>query len=193
MARFKEFVKEDVLDRAVNLFWCKGYNGTSMEEVVTCLGISRSSLYDTFGDKRQLFLQALNRYRQQMSGAMIAMVNQSEATLPTIKHLFAVAVQESLDSKLSKGCFIVNTTIELAAHDPEIARIVNANMQDVEDAFYQAVKRGQEKGELSTKHDARAVARFLFNNVSGIRVAAKSGADQTVYNDIVSVVMSILN
>jgi TetR/AcrR family transcriptional repressor of nem operon len=192
MARNKEFEEAAVLDKAVHLFWCKGYNGTSMQEVVDCLGISRSSLYDTFGDKRQLYLAALGRYRSQMAGALLQAVQQATEVLPTLRKVFEMAVQESLTEPLGKGCFMVNSTVELAPHDPEVARIVKANLEDIEEAFYQLIRKGQQQGEITPKHDARALARFLFNAMSGLRVAAKAGAGPDVYADVINLSLSVL-
>ncbi len=192
MARNKEFEEAEVLDKALNLFWCKGYNGTSMQEVVDCLGISRSSLYDTFGDKRQLYLAALNRYRRQMAGALLQTVQGATSVVPTLRQLFEMAVHESLADRLGKGCFMVNSTVELAPHDPEVARIVKANMEDIEEAFYQLIRKGQGQGEVTPRHDARALARFLFNTLSGLRVAAKAGAGRAVYDDVVNLSLSVL-
>jgi TetR/AcrR family transcriptional repressor of nem operon len=192
MARSKEFEEAAILDKAVHLFWCKGYNGTSMQEVVDCLGISRSSLYDTFGDKRQLYLAALGRYRCQMAGALLQAVQQATEVVPTLRKVFEMAVQESLADPLGKGCFMVNSTVELAPHDPEVARIVKANLEDIEEAFYQLIRKGQQQGEITPKHDARALARFLFNAMSGLRVAAKAGAGRGVYEDVVNLSLSVL-
>jgi TetR/AcrR family transcriptional repressor of nem operon len=105
MARNKEFEEAAVLDKAVHLFWCKGYNGTSMQEVVDCLGISRSSLYDTFGDKRQLYLAALGRYRSQMAEPCCKPCSKPRRWLPTLRKLFEMAVHESLTEPLGKGMF----------------------------------------------------------------------------------------
>jgi TetR/AcrR family transcriptional repressor of nem operon len=163
-----------------------------MQEVVDCLGISRSSLYDTFGDKRQLYLAALGRYRSQMAGALLQAVQQATEVLPTLRKVFEMAVQESLTEPLGKGCFMVNSTVELAPHDPEVARIVKANLEDIEEAFYQLIRKGQQQGEITPKHDARALARFLFNAMSGLRVAAKAGAGRDTYEDVVNLSLSVL-
>ena len=193
MARTKEFDEIDVLNKAVNLFWCKGFNGTSAQDLVDALGISRSSLYDTFGDKRNIFLKSLQLYRQNMAGKMIEFIDTSENIEKTLKDIFKIAATEAIEDKLSKGCFMVNSTIELAPHDKEVAEIVNQNMQDVEDALCRAIKKGQDAGVFSRSQTARALARFLFNNISGIRVASKSGSDKKVYDDIVKVALSVLS
>lgn len=193
MARIKEFDENEVLDRAVALFWTKGYNGTSAQDIVETLGISRSSLYDTFGDKRTLFLKALQRYRTKMSGAMIQMIEQSTNAAQTIKQIFQNLVNESLDSNVPKGCFMINSTVELAPHDQEIADIIHGNAQDVEDALCAIIKKGQEAGQFTSKANPRSLARFFYNNISGLRVAARSGADKKLMADIIKHLLASLN
>lgn len=192
MARTKEFNEIEILDKAIDLFWFKGYNGASMQDVVDSLGLSRSSIYDTFGDKHQLYISALEQYRKQAAGGFIEMVKQSTSPIQTIQQLLEMLSNDSLNTVCNKGCFMTNSTIELAPHDPEIHKIVKDNMQDIEEAFYNLVKKGQDLGEITNQNDARALARFLFNTISGIRVAAKSGADKAVYQDIIHVTLSVL-
>ena len=192
MARTKEFNEMEVLDKAIDLFWFKGYNGASMQDVVDSLGLSRSSIYDTFGDKHQLYIASLEQYRKQAAGGLINMVTQSTNPLQTIQQLFEILSNDSVNAVCNKGCFMTNSTIELAPHDPQIHKIVKDNMQDIEEAFYNLVKKGQDLGEITNKQDARALARFLFNTISGIRVAAKSGAGKAVYQDIIEVTLSVL-
>jgi TetR/AcrR family transcriptional repressor of nem operon len=192
MARTKEFDENEVLDKALNIFWCRGYNGTSMQELVEGLGISRSSLYDTYGDKHTLFLATLERYRTKQATGMIRMVENSLSVRGTIRDLFHFAVNETVADKLQRGCFMVNSTVEIAATDKEVAVIVNRNMQDIEDAFCRAIEKGQQQGEITTRHNARSLSRFIFNTFSGLRVAARSGADKQVFDDVVTVALSVL-
>jgi TetR/AcrR family transcriptional regulator, transcriptional repressor for nem operon len=192
MARTKVFDEEEALNKALNLFWEKGYNGTSAQELVDGLGISRSSLYDTFGDKYQLFKNSLLQYRKKFAGAMIEMIDKSNDFEKTLKEVFHYVVTESLQEKFSKGCFMVNSSVELAPHNLEIAEIVNSNMQDIEDALFRLIKKGQDIGQFSKNHNARSLARFVFNTISGLRVASKSGADKKVFDDVVKVTLSAL-
>lgn len=193
MARLKEFDENEVLDKAVTLFWTKGYNGTSAQDLVENLGISRSSLYDTFSDKHTLFLKALTRYRTKMGGAAIRLIEETENPAQTIKQLFKMIVTESCDPTIPKGCFVVNSMVELAPYDAEVAAIVNGNAQDMENAFYLAIKKGQEMGQFSAIHNARGMARLMFNTVSGMRVAARSGMDKKGLDDIVKTLIATLN
>lgn len=192
MARSKAFKEEDVLEKAVNLFWSKGYNGSSAQDLVDNLEISRSSLYDTYGDKHSLFIQSLQQYRKQEATKLIAMINSAEDAEQVIKEIFQSLVNDTLKDKSYKGCFMINAAVELGAQDDEIMKIAKENMQVVEDAFYKAVKKGQDAGQFSTKNSARSLARFLFNSMSGIRVAEKSGVEKKVLDDIIKVTLSAL-
>ncbi|BFM41873.1 TetR/AcrR family transcriptional regulator [Flavobacterium sp. CFS9] len=193
MARTKEFDEDKALDKAIEIFWCKGYNGTSAQDLVTHLGLSRSSLYDTFGDKQKLFSKALRRYLEHGQEATKSLLNQSEDIKETLTQIFKQAVIESLDDRMTKGCFVVNAAVELAMHDEEIAKIVSDNRQTVEEIFLTAVKKGQEAGQISTQLEAKTLARFIFNNYTGIRVLARSGEnDKKVYDDILKAMFSVL-
>lgn len=192
MARTKEFNEEKALDKAIEIFWHKGYNGTSAQDLVTHLGLSRSSLYDTFGDKQKLFSMALKRYQKQGQDYVKDLLAESEDVKATLTVIFKQAVLESLEDRITKGCFMVNSSVELAMHDEEIARIVNDNRQTMEDVFLKAVTKGQEAGQISTKQNARTLARFIFNNYTGIRVLARSGEkDKQVYDDILKAMFSL--
>ena len=193
MARTKDFDESEVLDKAVNLFWLKGYNATSMQDLVDGLGISRSSLYDTYGDKHTLFIKALETYQSQSSGQICSIVSSSLPAKETIKKLLEFIVTGLLSDKTHKGCFMVNAEVEVAPHDEEVNKMICANDQQVEDAFYLVISKGQESGEITNRQDARALARFTFNTVKGIRVTAKSTTDKAVFADIIRLALSALD
>ncbi|MNK81813.1 HTH-type transcriptional repressor ComR [compost metagenome] len=193
MARTKEFNEDQALDKAIEIFWHKGYNGTSAQDLVNHLGLSRSSLYDTFGDKQQLFTKSLQRYQLQAQDAVKELLEKSENVKETLQAIFKQAVIESLEDRITKGCFMVNSSVELAMHDEKIAKIVKDNSQTMEEVFTNAVKKGQEAGHISKQLDAKVLARFIFNNYSGIRVLARAGErNKQVYDDIVKAVFSVL-
>ncbi|WP_456313236.1 TetR/AcrR family transcriptional regulator [Pseudomonas shirazensis] len=193
MARTKEFNEDQALDKAIEIFWHKGYNGTSAQDLVTHLGLSRSSLYDTFGDKQKLFTKSLQRYQKQSQDQIIKLLEESENIKETLHDIFKQAVLESLQDRITKGCFMVNSSVELAMHDETISKIVKNNSQVMEEVFTKAVKKGQESGHISKQLDSRVLARFIFNNYSGIRVLARAGErDKQVYDDIVKAVFSLL-
>jgi len=192
MARKKEFDEKVLLDKALNLFWRKGYNATSAQDLVDELGISRSSLYDTYTDKRNLFKESLRQYDQCYGSALVRMIDESKDAQQTVQQIFQNVIKESMEDPVNKGCFMVNTAVELSGQDKEIGDMVAQNKKNVEDALTRLVKKGQADGQFSTKKTARAFARYLFSSISGLRVAARSGSDRRVLNDIVEVVLFTL-
>lgn len=193
MSRTKDFDEDKVLTKAVHLFWLKGYNGTSIQDLVDGLGISRSSLYDTFGDKHTLFLRSLENYRQMMAAKLQAAVDDAPTAKDAVKGLLDLTTRELLSDTEHKGCFLVNAAVEVAPHDAEVNKIICQNDRQVEEFFYTAIKKGQEQGELSVRQDARALAAFILNSIKGIRVTAKSVNDKRLFRDIIDLTLSALN
>lgn len=193
MARTKDFDENEVLNKAVAIFWHKGYNGTSMQDLVDGLGISRSSLYDTYVDKHTLFIKALEAYQSAGAAKLCAIVNGAGPAKETIKALLEYIIGELMGDQMQKGCFMVNAEVEIAPHDPEVSKLVCQNDQQVEDVFYRVIKKGQENGEIPTRQDARALARFTFNTIKGIRVTAKSTTDKTMFEDIIKLALAALD
>ena len=192
MARSKEFDEDVVLDKAVDLFWHKGFIGISAQEIVDGLGLSRSSLYDTYGDKRTLFLRALKRYRITETGGMVAILDNAQDVRKAITAIFQTSGLECLGEKSGMGCFIVNSGIELAPHDPEIAEIIKEGREALEDGFSRALKRGQENGQISTRQSAKAYASFLVNNLWGLKTYGKAGSEKEIIMDTVRITLSVL-
>ena len=107
MARTKDFDENEVLTKAIQLFWYKGYNGTSMQDLVDSLGISRSSLYDTYTDKHTLFVKALESYQNAGAAQIQAIIGASQSAKETVKQLLEFVASELLDDEQQKGCFMV--------------------------------------------------------------------------------------
>jgi TetR/AcrR family transcriptional repressor of nem operon len=192
MARTKEFDTEEALEKAIGLFWDKGYSACSMQDVVEGLGLSRSSIYETFGDKRQLFLSALKKYQQEGAESMRHTLGTTTDIRKSLKELLYAVLPGEVDCT-QKGCFMVSAGIELAPHDPEIAAIVRANSEEIEEILRAAIQKGQDAGQLSRNLDALSMARFFFATLSGLRVsAASSTADRTKLEDIIKVALSVL-
>jgi TetR/AcrR family transcriptional repressor of nem operon len=193
MARTKDFDEKEVLAKAIQLFWYKGYNGTSMQDLVDGLGISRSSLYDTYTDKHTLFVKALESYQNSGTANIQAVIDKSTSAKDAIKNLLEFTTKDLLDDKQQKGCFMVNAEVEVAPHDQEVNNLVCKNDQQMEDAFYRVIQKGKDDGEIKNTLDARALARFIFNAVKGMRVTAKSTTDKTAFDDIISLTISALD
>lgn len=192
MARKKEFDPDKALKKALNLFWQQGYEATSMQDLTQTMGLSRSSLYDTFGDKRQLFLQALLVYREYHLQRMEQLFAQTDDVKAQFHALFEQAIKESSTDDTRKGCFMINTMVELAPHDVQICDVTLDNAQRTPLIWQQAIERGQAEGQISTEYDAHALANYLFTTLVGMRVLAKSNPDPLLLQDIAKMALSIL-
>src|ERR1700722_130913 len=176
MARTKEFNTDEVLDKAIDMFRDKGYNGCSMQDVVEGLGLSRSSFYETWGDKRQLFLEALKKYLREGVEVLKEDISTATDMRQGLTKVFESILPCSPEDPLQKGCFLVNSVVELVVHDPEIAEMVRANREEVEEILSKAIRKGQGAGQFSASLDPLSIARFFYTSLSGIRVTARSGA-----------------
>lgn len=191
MGRPRTFDRDAVLDRAIEVFWSRGYERTSVQDLVDSMGIQRGSLYATFGDKRQLFLEALDRYEERFYRDIRSLT----ATRPPKEAIGLVFEQVLIDcacGRAEKGCFITNTAVALAEEDEATASRVRANVSRVEDVFFEAISRGRSEGTVASRHEPRALARFLTNSLKGLRVLSKCYVDHDALRDVVSVTMSVL-
>lgn len=193
MARTKDFDQQAVLQKAVCLFWEKGYNGTSMQDLVDGLGISRSSLYDTFGDKHQLYLKALATYQQQYGHQVCTLVREGAGAKAAIEKVLDTIVTQLLSDQPRKGCFLVNAGIERACQDPQVSTLVYEKEQQLEAVFIQIISQGQQTGEIGKEKDIRALARFLNNTITGIQVSVKSTNDRRYFDDIIRTTLLVLD
>lgn len=192
MARTKVFNEDEVLDKAMNLFWQKGYNATSAQDLVDTLGISRSSLYDTYGDKHSLFVKALKKYRKEKIDPVIKGVDVTEDVEEYFRNIFETVKIDTLEENHSKGCFMVNSAVELNPVDTEVAAIANSIMLDTQNAITKAILKGQEQGVFTTTHSASSLASFVFNSLNGLRVTMKFDASKKMFDDIVNVCLAAL-
>lgn len=149
MARTKAFDPDAALQSALELFWRRGYEATSMADLVDGLGIARAGIYATFGSKRELYLRALERYGEQCDPALLAELSQPGPVLPAVRGLvrrYAREAAEDGDGGLRRGCFVTNTAVELAPHDPGAARRVAASLGHLETALTAALVRAEAQG-----------------------------------------------
>jgi TetR/AcrR family transcriptional regulator, transcriptional repressor for nem operon len=176
VARHKEFDVEVALSEAMILFWEKGYGNTSLQDLVRRMGVHKRSMYDTFGDKRTLFLRALNRYADSAEAAYRERSAEAGSALKALRLLFEWSVEQS-DARPS-GCLIVNSTAEFALRDPEVAARVERNFAEQRRLLKEIVERGQREGDIDRCHDADVLAATLFNASLGLRVQARVVTDR---------------
>jgi TetR/AcrR family transcriptional repressor of nem operon len=193
MPRVKLFDENEVLTKAMNLFWKQGYSATSVQDLVNHLGINRASLYDTFGDKGQLFKKSFELYRKtNLEGVIHFFENQPNVKIG-FSELFDIAIQEDVLDKDNKGCFVVNTTTELIPNDESLLIILEKNKQDFEEVFYNYLKKGQESGQLKTTHDLKSLATLFYTLYNGIRVVSKTRPNKKETSDSIKIALSLLS
>lgn len=201
MPRIKEFDPEEALDRALDLFWRRGYEGTSLRDLLEHMDISRQSLYDTFGDKRSLFLKVLARYEKLAFESTYELVTRASWARPierpltalvAIRGLFETYLHEVVRATDRGSCLMANTAIEVGAADPEIQAVVRAFFVRVEDALHTVLERAAEAGELSVGRDPRALARHLVNTLYGLGIMGRAGASRAALRQMLDVGLSVL-
>jgi TetR/AcrR family transcriptional regulator, transcriptional repressor for nem operon len=193
MARQKEFDRDEVLHRAMEVFWTRGYEGASLQDLVAHMRINRQSIYDTFGDKHSLFLQALDRYREIQRRSVFELLAQPGPVKKNIRKLFEMVVQRALSAEGRRGCFVGNAMSEMAGRCRDTAERTCSSVTAAEKAFQRALIRGKKQGEFIAVRDPRAVARFLFSSLQGLLLMAKARPDRETLNDIVKVTLSVLD
>jgi len=192
MARTKEFDPDAVLEKALELFWERGYESTSVADLTDHLGIGRASMYATFGDKHDLYVRALDHYAQTRDAALIELLSQPGPVLPAIRALVGAYARESADDERRRGCLVVNAAVELGSRDPLAARLVEASWDTLEAALASALTRARAQGELPADREPRALARFLLVRLQGIRVLGRAHPDPARVRDAAEQALSIL-
>lgn len=192
MARTKEFDPDAALRAAMDLFWRKGYEATSMQDLVNGLGIGRASIYATFGNKHELYVAALSCYGEEVGGQTIDMLSQPGPALPAVRELVRSYAESAIADQDRKGCLVTNTAVECLPADRELGRLVESSLDSLETAVTVALTRARHQGELARDKDPRALARFLVTLMQGIRVIAKS-PDERRLRDAVDQALTLLD
>ncbi len=192
MARTKCFNRDEALEKAMQAFWAKGYEATSVQDLVDCMGINRGSLYDTFGDKHQLFLEALDQYG---TGALLRtdVLRQDGDAREILSKFMYVFMQKQVMDPKRRGCFMTNAAVELCSRDDECADRVRVFFEDMEDALGELIARGQAEGVIKTKRDPASLAGFFVGVMQGMRVVGKVTPDEKVLGPMVDVALTVLD
>ncbi|MET9443686.1 helix-turn-helix domain-containing protein [Streptomyces sp. NPDC006610] len=194
MARTKEFDPDAVLQSALELFWRRGYEATSMADLVEHLGIGRASIYATYGNKRELYLKALDRYAESRDPDLLDLLSQPGPALPAVRAVVRrFAAEAADDARRRAGCFVTNTAAELAPHDPAAARRVALSWEHLETLLHSALVRARARGELPGDRDPRALARMLLVLMQGLRVVGKASDDPARVRDAAEQALVLLD
>jgi TetR/AcrR family transcriptional repressor of nem operon len=193
VARPREFERDVVLDRAMRVFWSRGYEAASIQRLVDHMGIQRGSLYDTFGDKRSLFLAAIDRYDRVVTARLLATLDGPASGIDAIRAFFRLKIELSLEAGRPRGCLVTNSVTELGSRDRGAASKVGSVLTKIEAAFLGAVIRAQRTDEIDPARDSRALARFLTSSAQGLSVMAKTFPERAVLDDIVTVILTAVS
>jgi TetR/AcrR family transcriptional repressor of nem operon len=191
MARPREFNEDIVLTAVIQCFWDKGYEATSIKDLVDNTGITAASLYNAFGDKRNLFRAALDHYADHNVGERIRRC----VTLPpreSIEAFFRDILDRSLSDPDHKGCLLVNSALELAPHDPEFREVITVVLRRIEEFFFTRVKAGQASGSITRSQPARKLAQHLLAVLMGVRVLARVRPEKDLLYGVVEPALALL-
>lgn len=191
MPRPKEFDVEQALEAAMHAFWRNGYEGTSTEALCEATGLRRSSLYNTFKTKRDLFHEALRRYVDTATARHIALLDGPGTPTEKIDALLREVLADECSSD-RRGCLAVNTAIELGGKDDACGKELDRDMRLLIEALHTTIDTGQRDGEFGTGTDARALAEFVHATLGGLRVQARAGATKSTLDNVVQVALHAL-
>ncbi|MGW0658357.1 TetR/AcrR family transcriptional regulator [Streptodolium elevatio] len=196
MARPRSFDENQVLETAMRTFWAHGYESTSTRDLCDALGLDRSSVYNAFTNKRELFKRALTRYMDATTADQLQILEDpGRPPADRIRALFARILRTEAENRrdgYGLGCLTVNTTMELAGRDPEIALMLERDAERRLAALAAVIGVGQRDGGIGSARDAAALARFVNAVIAGIRVAAQGGADDAALEAIAAAAMDAL-
>jgi len=192
MARPKEFDEEVALAAALEVFWEKGYEAASVQDLTDRMGIQKASLYNTFGDKHALFVRALGAYSAETLEWYRTALERPGTVRAGLEALLLEMTADCERAAESRGCLCVNSAIELAPHDPAIATLLERHNRTLEELFCRTLERGKLVAEIPPDLDTVATARFLLNTIAGLSVARKTGAGRQQLGDVIRVTLSVL-
>ncbi len=181
----KSFDEDAVLGRAMEAFWARGYAGTSMQDLVARMGVGRASIYATYGNKRSLFIKALERYDSRHRRDWTERLAAGHAPRGAILAAFREVVDSVLTQRRRDGCLLVNTALDLSPHDPEVAGIVAAGLESVERFFRDRIAAGQRAGEIPAGVAPDEAARALLALLVGLRVFGRSRPEPALLRSVV--------
>ena len=173
MSRVKEFDETEVLDQALELFRARGFKHTSFADLVEALGVSRQSLYDTYGDKQALYQTALKRY---LDRGLDMMRRKLEDTAP-IRELLTDLFDGMIEGQCangSPGCLMVNSMVEMSPHDADTRALAQTHARELEGLFTSRLSAAQRKGEIAKSKDPVALARYFYHTILGLAVASRA-------------------
>jgi TetR/AcrR family transcriptional repressor of nem operon len=192
MARPRTFEETTALDAAIGCFWRRGYEATSVRDLAAAMGISGTSLYNTFEDKHALFVRALERYMDSAARERIARLEKSLPPKAAIHKFIGGVIDRSVDDPDRRGCFLINSALEVAPHDPKLGAEIAARLGEIEQFFHRMIVAGQADGTIARARDPSDMARLLLGILLGIRVLARTNPDRALLEGMARPALALL-
>ena len=187
--RPQQFDSNEVITAAMNTFWSNGFDGTSMQQLLESTGLSKSSLYQSFGGKQELFIKCLDQYTLAMKEKLLMQLSLSRSGVKFIKDVLLSSAEEAKGIEIPKGCLIMNTATEFAQSNAAISKAVNRGIETFRSIFLTALKKARENKEISKDVDLNQLSSYIVSSMSGIKSMVKGGADEKSIHSIVDIVM----
>ncbi|GCB47296.1 tetR family transcriptional regulator [Streptomyces sp. NL15-2K] len=191
MARTREFDTEAAVSRAMELFWTRGYEATSVRDLTQHLGIGQGSLYAAFGDKDGLYRAALERYRTTLAAAALRSLEEGADARSAIRTLLVERIRIAVEQD-GRGCLVVNAACERLPEDSSVRRIVRDMQDAIRDALTEVLRVAGERGEIAARHDPYTLAGFLVTFLNGLLVSSKITPDLDALEPLVEVALAAL-
>jgi len=189
--RPKNFDPEQKLEVAMELFWKQGYEGTSLNDLLNNLEISRQSLYNTYGDKHTLFEKCLDHYTEKTEQLLKGTLLRPNSGLDTIKQLFEMYIDITAFDSSKKSCFMANASMEMALHDAMIKSKVKDFFKLTEKAFHNALTNAINRGEFKSEKDPSILASYLTSSMMGIGILSKAGMSNERIKNVFEIIFII--
>lgn len=193
MARTKAFDETEALDRAMSLFWERGYEATSVRDLISAAEISSSSLYNAFGDKRDIYGAALDRYRLTEREQFVELLSAPRSVSDTLAGLFAELIEMLMGEDGTRGSFTLNAAIELGGRDPDITAQLRAHFDDLCELLAVRLAGAQSAGEISARHAPNELAYYILFGLYSLATMVKIYPDQASLDKMAEMILSILD
>ncbi len=188
MPRTKEYNREQVLQKAMNVFWEKGYEGTSIQDLVDATGLNRFGIYEAFKNKECLFLEVLNKYEEERTAKILAPLTEGPGGLSSIKAFFAQLIEGAMHQSVP-GCLMINTAIDLPSRNKSAKTKVKKIINRIEDAIYKSLSKARRCGEIKRKSNIKALTQYLLDVFLGMNVMMRVETDRKRLETIVRVAL----
>lgn len=188
-----QFDPNQALDTAMQLFWQKGYESTSLQDLLKAMRLSKSSFYQAFKSKNQLFQRSIQNYQNLLSTDLQTQLRQAGSGKAFIQSLFLDVANETCGPNARRGCLLMNTASEFAQTDADIAQLVSDSLKQIVAIFVEAIHQAQRDGEIDKDKDAETLAIYLLSSMSGLKNMVKAGADRETIERIVKMILASLD